>query len=154
LEQFRVYINIIVSAAIGSNGKDASIGILGALIGYIGTAVGGWDKGMTILIILMIGDYMTGLLGAIKTRQLNSDVMYWGGIRKIVVLFVIALATAFDGWMNPDALVYRTIAIYFYIGREGLSIIENLGVLNVPLPQKLKDVLQQLNDKGEERDRH
>jgi len=150
----KAYFYTIMSATLGSNSKDTVAGFYTATIGYMGTVLGGWDKGMTILIILMIGDYMTGLLGAIKTRQLNSDVMYWGGIRKIVVLFVIALATAFDGWMNPDALVYRTIAIYFYIGREGLSIIENLGVLNVPLPQKLKDVLQQLNDKGEERDRH
>jgi len=150
----KFYINNILAAAVGSNFKDTAAGFFAATIGYMGSVLGGWDKGMTILIILMIGDYVTGLLGAIKTRTLNSDVMYWGGIRKIVVLFVIALATAFDGWMNPDTLVYRTIAIYFYIGREGLSIIENLGVLNVPLPQKLKNVLHQLNDKGEEHNRY
>jgi len=151
MDQLRVYFTNILTAAVGSNGKDTAAGFLVAAIGFIGTVLGGWDKGMIILLGLMVGDYITGLLGAIKTRSVDSEVMYWGGIRKVVVLFVIALCWQIDGWMSAEAPVFRTIAIYFYIGREGLSVVENLGVLNVPLPPKVKDVLQQLNDKGEGR---
>ncbi|CAM4187109.1 phage holin family protein [Paenibacillus alkaliterrae] len=149
MQQIREYLSNISAAAVGSNERESAIGVIVAIIGAAGTALGGWDKGMIILIILMAGDYITGVLGAIKTKTVNSDVMYWGGIRKIVVLFVIYLAYAIDGWMHPDAPIFRTLAIYFYVGREGLSVIENLGTLNVPLPQKMKDVLQQLNEKGE-----
>lgn len=149
MNQVKEHVGNILTAAIGSNGKESAFGVLAAIIGVAGTLIGGWDKGMTILIVLMGGDYITGLLGAIKNKTVNSDVMYWGGIRKFVVLFVIALSYAIDGWMHPDAPIFRTIAIYFYVGREGLSVIENLGTLNVPLPGKLKEVLQQLNDKGD-----
>lgn len=143
------YFSNISAAAIGSSGKDTMTGMFVAAVGVIGTLLGGWDKGMILLIVLMAADYITGLLGAIKTKTVNSDVMYWGGIRKIVVLFVIALAFAIDDWMHPEAPIFRTVAIYFYIGREGLSVVENLGTIGVPLPPILKDKLQQLNDKGE-----
>lgn len=149
MQQVREYFTNISTAAIGSNGKDTAIGLFVASVGVIGTLLGGWDKGMVLLIVLMAADYITGLLGAIKTKTVNSDVMYWGGIRKIVVLFVIALAYAIDDWMHPEAPIFRTVAIYFYIGREGLSVVENLGTIGVPLPPILKDKLQQLNDKGE-----
>lgn len=150
MEQVRVYFSNILTAAVGSSAKESFIGIVVAGVGVAGVLLGGWDKGAIILIALMAVDYVTGVLGAIKTKTVSSDVMFWGGLRKIVVLAVIALAFAFDGWMNPDSPVFRTIAIYFYVGREGLSVVENLGTLDVPLPQKIKDALQQLSDKGDE----
>ncbi|MNJ57413.1 Holin family protein [compost metagenome] len=96
----------------------------------------------------MAADYITGILGAIKTKTLNSEVMFWGGIRKITVLFVVGLAVLIDGWVGGDASVFRTLAVYFYAGREGLSVVENLGILGVYLPPKVKDFLEQLNEKG------
>lgn len=148
MNQLRDYVSNISAAAVGTSGKDAFFGIAAAAIGIIGTSLGGWDKGMVLLLWLMAGDYVTGLLGAIKTKTVNSDVMYWGGIRKVVVLFVIGLAYTLDSWMNPEAPIFRTLAIYFYVGREGLSVVENLGKMGVLLPAAIKDKLQQLNDKG------
>ncbi len=96
----------------------------------------------------MVADYITGVLGAFKTKTVNSDTMYWGGIRKVTVLFVIGLAALIDGWVQPGVPIFRTAAIYFYAGREGLSVIENLGTLGTPLPAKLRQYLEQLQDKG------
>lgn len=140
---------LMVSAAIGETSRETA---LGGMIAAVGTAVtsalGGWDKALQVLIMLMIADYLTGVLGAIKQKKLNSETMFWGGVRKGVVLVVIALATMCDSLVGNDPII-RTVALYFYSGREGLSVVENLGVLGVPLPAQLTRFLEQLQGKGE-----
>jgi toxin secretion/phage lysis holin len=74
--------------------------------------------------------------------------MYWGGFRKAAILVVIALATMFDSLASQDVPVFRTMAIYFYLSREGVSVVENLGQLGVPLPSFIKGFLEQLREKG------
>lgn len=140
----------LVTAAIGTTGKEATLGGTVAAAGIIlSDLLGGWDKALQVLIALMIADYITGLLGAVKHRRVNSDIMFWGGIRKITVLFVVGLAATLDNWIQPGAPIFRTAAIYFYAGREGLSVIENLGTIGVPLPRAIHDFLTQLNEKGD-----
>jgi toxin secretion/phage lysis holin len=140
----------VFTAATANSGKEAGVGTIVAFIGLIATEyLGGWDKAIQVLLFLMVLDYVTGVLGAIKTKTVNSDVMFWGGIRKITILFVIGLATMLDGWVGNGTPVFRTIAVYFYGGREGLSVVENLGTLGVPLPAAIRDFLLQLNQKGE-----
>lgn len=136
------------TAAAGANGKEVATGSLTAIIGTIGALLGGWDKPLIVLLWLMAADYITGVLGALKTKTINSEVMFWGGIRKITILFVIGLAALIDDWVQPGAPLFRTLAIFFYAGREGLSVVENLGVFGVPLPPKFKEFLEQLNEKG------
>lgn len=145
--QIKVLFFHLWTAAAGASSKEAAWGGGVALAGTIGTLLGGWDKSLQILFVLMIADYVTGVLGAIKLKKLNSDNMYWGGIRKVVVLFVVGLSSLADEWIQPGAPIFRTAAIFFYIGREGLSVVENLGTLNVPLPDKLRSWLEQLNEK-------
>jgi toxin secretion/phage lysis holin len=137
------------TAAIGNNAKDTFTGGLTALLGFVISFLGGWDQGLQILFLLMAADYATGVLGAFKTKTVNSDVMFWGGIRKITILFVVGLAAQVDGWLHLDAPVVRTAALYFYAGREGLSVVENLGVLGVPLPPAVLNFLEQLKQKGD-----
>ncbi|OME86551.1 holin [Paenibacillus lautus] len=120
-----------------------------AVLGLLATLLGGWDKPLQILVVLMVADYITGILGAVKTKAVNSEVMFWGGIRKITILFVVGLAVLIDGWVGGDSAVFRTLAVYFYAGREGLSVMENLGILGVYIPPKIKEFLEQLNEKGE-----
>lgn len=96
----------------------------------------------------MLLDYFTGLLGAIKTHTVNSDVMFWGGIRKGVVLIVVALSVMADQMVGNGSPIFRTLALYFYSGREGLSVVENIGILGVPLPAALTTFLEQLKQKG------
>ncbi|WP_249901837.1 phage holin family protein [Paenibacillus sp. PK3_47] len=117
-------------------------GVFASIAGLLG----GWDKGLLVLIVLMCFDYATGVMGAFRTKTVSSDVMFWGGVRKAVVLFVVGLCSLMDDWVQPGAPIFRTAAIYFYAGREGLSVVENLGVLGIPLPQAMKDFLLQLNE--------
>ncbi len=139
----------LATAAVGNTGKEAVLGGVFAFIATFATAyLGGWDQPLKVLIALMIADYATGVLGAMKQKNLNSDVMFWGGVRKGIVILVIGLASMVDQWMGNGA-VFRTIAIYFYAGREGLSVVENFGILGVPFPSKLTQFLTQLQEKGE-----
>jgi toxin secretion/phage lysis holin len=148
LEQLKNIGQTILTAAAGSTSKETVTGGVTAAAGILGTMagwLGGWDKSLAVLIVFIITDYITGVLGAIKTKTLNSDMMFWGGIRKITVIFVVGLSALVDGWIQPGTPTFRTAVIYFYAGREGLSIVENLGVIGVYLPPQVKDFLEQLN---------
>ncbi|WP_084146540.1 phage holin family protein [Paenibacillus wynnii] len=140
---------IIYTAAVGSGSREVATGGITSMAGLLATIaglLGGWDKALQVLVAFMVADYITGLLGAIKTKTVSSDVMFWGGIRKGVVLFVVGLSALMDDWLQPGAPIFRTAAIYFYAGREGLSVIENIGVLGVYMPPVVKDFLLQLSE--------
>ncbi|KAF6562062.1 phage holin family protein [Paenibacillus sp. EKM202P] len=140
------------TAIVGTSEKEAAAGGVTALTGLIVTFLGGWDKPLQVLLTMMILDYIFGVAAAIKNKKMDSDVMFWGGIRKATVLMVVGLSAQIDDWLQPDAPIFRIAAIYFYAGREGLSLAENLGALGIPLPFKLKSFLRQLKDKGDETD--
>lgn len=124
-----------------------------AVIATIGTTLsawlGGWDIALNALIVLMIIDYATGLLVAVREHRVNSETMFWGGIRKITILAVVAMAFMFDQMLGNTEPILRTLAIYFYAAREGLSVTENLGIIGVPLPPVIVRVLEQLQSRGE-----
>nr|WP_302057310.1 phage holin family protein [Paenibacillus sp. Lou8.1] len=139
------------TAMIGASGKEAAAGGMTMLIGLIVTFLGGWDKPLQVLLTMMVLDYIFGVAVAIKNKKMDSDVMFWGGIRKATVLMVVGLSAQIDDWLQPDAPIFRIAAIYFYAGREGLSLAENLGAMGIPLPFKLKSFLKQLNEKGDDK---
>ena len=143
--------NTLITAAIGTNGKEAAFGGAVAVVGSAASAfLGGWDITLKLLVYAMIADYITGLLGAIKNKKVDSDVMFWGGVRKSVILLVVGLAVMLDQLMGNDSPVFRTLALYFYIGREGISILENLGHLGVPFPAFFKQIMEQLNERWDQ----
>lgn len=123
------------------------------MLAMAGTAIsmflGGWDIAVQLLIYCMVMDYATGVLGAFKSHTVNSEVMFWGGVRKAIIFIVIALAVLLDQMIGNNTPIFRTMALYFYVGREGLSLIENIGILGVPLPGILKKTLEQLQEKGD-----
>jgi toxin secretion/phage lysis holin len=123
-----------------------------ALVAGIGAAVsawlGGWDIALTLLVALMVLDYITGFLGAVKQERVNSNTMFWGGIRKGLILAVVVVAVLLDELVGNPEPILRTLVIYFYVAREGLSVTENLGKLGVPLPPMIVRVLEQLQTKG------
>lgn len=122
-----------------------------AVIATSATAMlGGWDVAIKLLVTLIVIDYVTGFLAAAKHKKLNSDVMWWGGIRKGVVFMVIIVAVLLDEMLNNSHPVMRTLVIYYYIAREGLSVTENCALLGVPLPDKLIEVLSQLQGDKED----
>jgi len=129
------------------NPREFEWGVVGAAAGTIVSAwLGGWDVALQALVAFMVVDYLTGVLAAIKQRRLSSEVMFWGGLRKGIILLVLAMAVILDRLVGNEDPIFRTLAIYFYVAREGLSILENLGLLGVPLPDFLRRVLEQLND--------
>jgi toxin secretion/phage lysis holin len=121
-----------------------------ATVGTIASAwLGGWDAALKVLVTLMIVDYITGFLGAVKQERVNSNTMFWGGIRKGLILAVVVVAVLLDEMVGNPEPILRTLAIYFYVAREGVSVTENLGILGVPLPPPIAKVLEQLQQKGE-----
>jgi toxin secretion/phage lysis holin len=111
--------------------------------------LGGWDIALKVLVVMIVADYLTGVLSALKRKQINSEVMFWGGVRKGVCLLVIAIAVLLDELIGNDAPMFRMLALYFYIAREGLSVVENVGLLGVPMPSFVIKILEQLQEKSD-----
>ncbi len=123
--------------------------IIASVATILCSSLGGWDAAMKVLVLLMVIDYVTGFLGAIKNREVNSELMFWGGIRKGLILAVVIVAVLLDEMLGNLQPVLRTLAIYFYVAREGISVTENLGLLGVPLPPSITRILTQLQKKDD-----
>jgi len=129
--------------------KEFSLGGILSLIATIVTVwLGGWDLALKALVVLMIIDYVTGVLGAIKNKKVSGEVMFWGGIRKGLILTVVVVAVLLDGMVGNSEPVFRTLALYFYVAREGISVTENLGILGVPLPPVITEMFSKLQNKN------
>ena len=132
------------------NAKEFSLNAFVAIGGTcISAWLGGWDSALKVLVVLMVLDYATGFLGAVKNHKVDSEVMFWGGIRKAIILAAVAVAVMLDQMVGNSEPILRTLAIYFYVSREGISVTENVGILGVSLPPPIARVLSQLQDKGE-----
>lgn len=107
--------------------------------------LGGWDIALKTLLIVIAIDYISGICKAIYKKKLNSKVGLKGIIKKFAYLLTVALAVEVDQIMGNTGAI-RTLVIYFFVANDGISIIENLGGMGVPLPNKLKEVLEQLRD--------
>ena len=95
----------------------------------------------------MAADYVTGVLLAISRRELSSAVGFKGIAKKAAILLVIVLAVLLDRLTHDGSWTFRTLTAYFYLANEGISLLENAGNLGVPIPEKLRRSLAQLNDR-------
>lgn len=119
-----------------------------ALLGGTITAfLGGWDLALQVLVLFVVLDYVTGLVAAWYSKTLNSQVGFKGICKKVLLFIPIAICYALDQVIGQEIL--RSLAIFFYIANEGLSVIENLGRAGVPVPAALGEALEQLRKKGE-----
>lgn len=119
-------------------------------ISVLGYFLGGFDSMMITLLIFMTLDYLTGVMVAIKKKKVNSKIGFEGILKKILILIMVGMANQLGNTINVDGIRYLVIA--FYLANEGISIIENAGKFGVPIPEKLKDILEQLKEKGSEKD--
>ncbi|KEH90632.1 phage holin family protein [Clostridium botulinum C/D] len=110
------------------------------------TLFGSWDLALQILIIFMIADYVMGILIALSNKTLSSKIGFKGLLKKAVIFIVLILAVSLDRLLNTGSWVFRTLACYFYIANEGISILENCACLGVPIPQQITDALVQLKE--------
>lgn len=108
--------------------------------------VGGIDVALISLLIVMGLDYFTGILKAIKKKKLNSKTGIYGIIKKLGILCLVALAVVIDHLTGESGFI-RTMVLYYLVANEGLSIIENLGEMDILIPEVLKERLEQLKDK-------
>lgn len=115
---------------------------------------GGWDVALIVLIVFMVIDYITGVSVAVINKTLNSETGAKGLLKKLSIIMMLIVGVLLDRLINDGAWVFRTLVAYFYIANEGISIIENLSLLGVPVPKKIKQILEQLqsdnNSKNEE----
>ena len=123
-----------------------------AAFSFIGTCVvsllGGWDGFIYVLILFMALDWFTGSLAGAKRKQLSGHIAFTGATKKLTILAVVALAVGLDHTMGTQGSI-RMLAILFYIGTEGISTLENAVDLNVPIPEKLKNMLLKLQENDE-----
>lgn len=122
---------------------------LTAVITWIGWLVGGYDTMMVTLLLFMCTDYISGILCGISNKELSSEVGFKGIAKKIMILLLVGATNLLGQATGIEGLRY--IVISFYLANEGISIIENASILGLPVPQKIKDVLEQLKNTSNEK---
>lgn len=123
-----------------------------ALGGFLGWFLGGADGFLYALIAFVVIDYITGVMCAIADKSLSSSIGFKGICRKVLIFALVGVGHILDTQVVGNGSVMRTAVIFFYISNEGVSLIENAVHLGLPVPQKLKDVLEQLHERGEKED--
>lgn len=113
--------------------------------GYIGWFLGGWDGFLYALVAFVIIDYVTGIMVAVVEKRLSSDVGARGILKKMVIFSLVAMGHIIDAELIKSGSAIRTAVIFFYLSNEGISILENSARIGLPIPAKLKMVLEQLN---------
>jgi len=126
--------------------------IFTAVGGWLGWFLGGCDGLLYALIAFAAIDYITGVMCAISDRKLSSAVGFKGICRKVLIFLLVGIANILDVNVIGTGSVLRTAVIFFYISNEGVSLIENAAHLGLPVPEKVKNVLEQLHDRAEKED--
>ena len=116
------------------------------ILTFIVYYLGGFDIALKSLLIIIIIDYITGVLSAIYNKKLSSKIGFRGIIKKFSYIFIVALSVVLDKILGNTGTV-RNLVIYFFVANDGISILENVSEMNIPLPKKLIEILEQLKDK-------
>ena len=122
--------------------------VISVILTTIVYLLGGIDIALQSLLIVIVIDYLTGIASAIYNKELSSKIGFKGIIKKFSYLLVVALSVVIDNLLGQSGLI-RSLVIYFFVANDGLSIIENMAKMNVKLPQRLIDALEQIKKKGE-----
>ena len=119
-----------------------------AVGGFLGWFLGGLDGFLYALIAFTVIDYITGVMCAVVDKHLSSAVGFKGICRKVLIFKLVGIGNIVDVYVLGEAGVLRTAVIFFYLSNEGVSLLENSAHLGLPIPEKLKDVLEQLHDRN------
>ena len=123
--------------------------VFSAVGGWLGYFLGGCDGLLYTLLAFVILDYVTGIMCAITDRKLSSAIGFKGIFRKVLIFALVGVGHLLDVQVLGVVGVLRTAVIFFYLSNEGVSLIENAAHLGLPIPAKLKAVLEQLHDRAE-----
>ena len=135
--------------------KNGILAALAAAGSWIANSLGGWDASMQVLVALMVADYLTGVLVAavwhksIKSSSgtLNSVAGFKGILKKCAILLLVWIGVLLDQALGSTYA--RTAVVLFFVGNEGISLLENLGLMGVPFPAFLRRALEALRDQGD-----
>lgn len=120
-----------------------------AIGGSILTAIyGEWNQIFFVLILLVVGDYLSGVGASAMEGKMSSRIGYVGIIKKLGIFLVIAMAHQLD-IVFGDTNALRDAAIFFYMANELISVVENAGRIGLPLPPSITKVIAALKEKGE-----
>lgn len=126
--------------------------LIATLGGWIGYFMGGCDGLIYALVAFVAVDYITGIMCAAADKKLSSEIGFKGICKKVLIFLLVGIANILDVQVIGTGCVVRTAVIFFYISNEGVSILENAAHIGLPVPEKLKDILQQLHNRIEEVD--
>jgi toxin secretion/phage lysis holin len=114
--------------------------------GIVEGVLGGWDGLLSALILFMVVEYLTQILVAILNKKRTNEIGFCGIAKKVSIIFLVAIGNVIDVLVIQNGSIIRTAVIFFYLSNEGITIIENVAILGLPIPQRLKDILEQLKD--------
>ena len=142
-----------MDANVIKNGILAGLAVFGSLAA---NALGGWDAAMQVLVALMVADYITGVLVAAvwhkstksQSGALDSKAGFKGILKKGMILVLVWIGVLLDNATGANYI--RTAVVLFFIGNEGISLLENLGLMGVPYPTFMKKALEALHDQGDQ----
>ena len=146
-----------MDANVIKNGILAGLAVFGS---FAANALGGWDASLQVLIALMVADYLTGVLVAAvwhkssksSSGTLNSVAGFKGILKKCMILMLVWIGVLLDQALGSSYA--RTAVVLFFVGNEGISLLENLGLMGVPYPTFLKKALEALHDQGDKGGEH
>ena len=124
-----------------------------AIGGWLGYFLGGCDGLLLTLLVFITADYITGIMCAIADRKLSSEIGFKGIFKKVIIFMLVGIAQMIDINVIKTGSVLRAAVIFFYLSNEGVSVLENTAHLGLPVPEKLKEVLEQLHDREGKSDR-
>ena len=128
--------------------KNIISDVLSVILTTIVYILGGFDVALKSLIIIIIIDYLTGVASAFYNKKVSSKKGLKGIIKKFCYLCIVALAVVIDNLIGNSGVI-RTLVIYFFVANDGISIIENMAEMDVKLPKKLIESLEDLKHKSE-----
>ena len=120
--------------------------------GWLGWFLGGCDGLLYALLAFVVIDYITGIMCAVVDKKLSSEAGFKGIFKKVLIFALVGIGHIRDTRVIGSGSVMRTAVIFFYLSNEGVSLLENAAYLGLPIPQKLKSVLEQLHDRAEKED--
>ena len=136
-----------------------------ATVGTIVGLYGGWNEAMTVLVVMMVVDYIMGCACALmgkspktETGHFWSKVAAVGILKKGVIMLVVLVAIQLDraislgGGTAPTGVMFQSAATFFYIANEGMSILENAALIGVPVPQRIKRMLEVMREENDDDD--
>lgn len=110
--------------------------------------LGGIDIALISFLLMMSFDYLTGVISGIYNKELSSKIGFKGILKKFAMIIVVAMCVLIDKLLGETGLI-RTFILYYFVANEGISIIENLAEMDIKLPEKILNALEQLKERGD-----